>query len=169
MPLIQPSRSPSKDPLSNEGEFGLREFYLALLRLVLALPLFFYQVREQVEFAWGFVWSREEWPLLDAIREMGLPQPEVTAVASIFVLTVSPAAIALGFLTRLNATLTWLALLFFFFSTLPLSEFLNGQTYVLYMGICAVLVVSGSGNLSLDGLFAARRRRKKRLREEADL
>lgn len=169
MPLIQPNRDPSRTLSSDEGGFGLREIYLALLRLVLTVPLFAYQLSEQVAYAWGFVWAREGWPLLDAIRAMGLPQPEVTAVAAIFVLTVCPAAIALGFLARLNAALTGLALLFFFFSTLPLSPFLNGQTYVLYLGICAVLVLGGSGNLSLDGLFAARRRKKKRLREDADL
>ena len=170
MPLIQPNASSAaKDPNESGSVITLREFYLGLLRLVFAVPLFFYQILEQVEYARGFIWSEQEWPLLEAIREMGLPQPEATAVVSIFLLAVCPAAIVIGFLTRINATLTLLGLLFFFFSRLPLSEFLNGQTYVLYMGIACVLIVSGSGNLSLDGLFAARRRRKRRLKEQADL
>ena len=74
-----------------------------------------------------------------------------------------------GSVSRVNAALTLLALIFFFLSDLPLSDWLNGQTYVLYLGITAVLIIGGSGSFSFDGLFAMIRRRKKALRVKAAL
>ncbi|MCB1230765.1 MAG: DoxX family protein [Verrucomicrobiae bacterium] len=148
---------------------GLPDFYLLLLRLVFALPLFYYQIRQQTVWAWKFLWEQKDWPLLNAMSEMGLPQPSVTAVGLTFILLASPFGILIGFFTRVNAALTLLALIFFFLSDLPFSDWLNGQTYVLYLGITAVLIIGGSGSFSFDGLFAMIRRRKKALRVKAAL
>ncbi len=148
---------------------GLADFYLLLLRWVLAVPLFYYQIRQQSVMAWSYLWDKKEWPLLVAVTEAGLPQPRIITVALIFVLLACPLGVAVGFLTRINAALTLLAMLFFFLSGLPFSEWMTGQTYVLFLGVAAVLTLSGPGRFSFDGVFAAVRQHKKRLRDQAAL
>ncbi len=166
MAFLQPDPIAEPDK-ARPHHLWLADFYLLLLRLVLAVPMFYYQIRDHVGRAWGFLWEQKEWALVDAFDAMGLPQPSVTAVTLVFLLLVCPAAIAIGFLTRINAALSLLAVLFFFLSGLPLSEWLNAQTYVLFLGICAVLILSGPGAFSFDGGFSALRRRRKRRRAEA--
>ncbi|MCB1063536.1 MAG: DoxX family protein [Verrucomicrobiae bacterium] len=167
MAFLQPESTP--EPENLQARIGLADFYLLILRLLLAVPMFYYETRQHIGRAWGFLWEQKDWPLVDAFVAMELPQPSVTATTLIFLLLVCPSAIAIGFLTRVNAGLTFLAVLFFFLSGLPLSEWLNAQTSVLFLGICAVLVLSGPGRFSFDGAFAALRRRRKRLRDAAAL
>lgn len=159
----------SVDSPAPQGGGYLADIYLLLLRLVMTAPLFYYQIRQQSVVAWQSLWEKKDWPLLNAVTEMGLPQPQVTTVALVFVLVACPLGIVLGFLTRINAALTLLAILFFFLSGLPFSEWMTGQTYVLFLGIAAVLTLSGPGRLSFDGLYAAVRQHKKRLRDQAAL
>lgn len=163
------SRPPSNPPVDSASErIGVADFYRLLLRALLAVPMFFYQAKAQTILAWGFLWEKREWPLLDAIESMSLPQPSVTAISLTFVLLFSPIGILIGFLTRVNAALTFAATGFFFLTGLPLSDWLSGQTYVLFLGICAVLVLSGPGAFSLDGIFSFLRRRR-RMKRAADL
>lgn len=168
MALLKSELTPETPPAPG-GRIGLPDFYLLLLRVVLVFPLAYYQLVEQAQRAWAFVWHEEEWPLLNAIAELGLPQPPVVSATLIFLLLAATLGIALGFLTRINAAITLLALLFFFITGLPFSEWLTAQTYVLFLGVAAVLVLSGPGKFSLDGIFAAIRRRRKALRAKAAL
>ncbi|MCB1091734.1 MAG: DoxX family protein [Verrucomicrobiae bacterium] len=166
MALLNPT-SPTPLDLS-EHRVGVADFYRLFLRVLIAVPMFFYQAKAQTWLAWGFLWEQKEWPLLEAIKEMNLPQPSVTAVGLIFVLLFAPIGILTGFLTRVNACLTLMAVAFFFFTGLPLSDWLSGQTYVLYLGLCLVLVLSGPGAFSIDGIFSFLRRRRK-MRKADDL
>jgi uncharacterized membrane protein YphA (DoxX/SURF4 family) len=166
MALLRRSSSSALD--ASPEKVGLADFYCLLLRCLLALPMFFYQAKAQTLLAWRFLWEQREWPLHEAIKAMELPQPSVTAVALIFVLLTAPFGILIGFLTRVNAALTLLATGFFFITGLPLSDWLSGQTYVLYLGLCAVLVLSGPGSFSFDGAFAFLRRRR-RMRKGSEL
>jgi uncharacterized membrane protein YphA (DoxX/SURF4 family) len=140
---------------------GIPDVYRLLIRLLVAVPMFFYQAKLQTAQAWIYLWDQKEWPLLEAMKEMNLPQPTVTATALIFVMLFSPIAILVGFLTRVNAVLLLLATAYFFVSGLPLSDFLSGQTYVLYLGLCAVMVLCGPGAFSMDAAFGFLRRRRK--------
>ena len=158
MALLRPSTITPTE--ASADRLGMVDLYRLLLRLVLAVPMFFYQAMSQTTQAWGFVWEKREWPLMQAIEEMALPQPSVTAISLIFILLFCPIGVAVGFLTRVNAALTLLATGFFFISGLPLSDWLSGQTYLLFMGVCAVLVLSGPGAFSIDGVFFFLRRRR---------
>ena len=136
--------------------------------MLLAGPMFFYQAKAQTAHGWIYLWDQKEWPLMEAMEAMKLPQPAVTAIVLVFVLLFSPIGILIGFLTRVNAVLLMVVTGYFFMSALPLSAYLSGQTYVLYLGLCGVVVLSGPGAFSLDGVFGYLRERR-RLRKMATL
>lgn len=166
MPFLR--RSAFKRHETQTEHIGLADFSLLILRVSVALPMFFYQAMAHSLSAWDFLWSQKNWPLLEAMKTMGIPQPPVSAVALTFVLLTAAFGIFIGFLTRINAALTLAAMGFFFLSGLPLSDWLSGQTYVLYFGMCLALILSGPGNFSLDGVFAfLRHRRQIRLSGES--
>jgi len=143
------------------------DFALLLLRICFALAMYYYQVRLHLEPAWRLLWEQKDWPLVDTFVAAGLPQPSVTALTLIFTLLVCSFAILIGFLTRINALLSLAAILFFFLSAIPLSDWLTGQTFVLFLGITATLALGGAGQFSCDAVFAAFRRRRKLRKAEA--
>lgn len=143
------------------AQIGIPDVYRLMIRLLVAVPMFFYQAKLQTAQAWIYLWDQKVWPLLEAMKEMNLPQPTVTATVLIFVMLFAPIGILIGFLTRVNAVLLMLATAYFFLSGLPLSDYLSGQTYVLYLGLCAVLVLCGPGAFSMDAAFGFLRRRRR--------
>ncbi|MCB1235281.1 MAG: DoxX family protein [Verrucomicrobiae bacterium] len=166
MAFLTPSTSSSSADAPRAG-LGLADFTLGWLRLAAAVPMFYYQSWSQAQKAWRFVWSQEAWPLAEKVTEMGLPQPPVFAVTLIFLLTVCPFGLLIGFLTRVNAVITCVALGFVFMTGLIVSPWLNAQTLLLYMGVAVALAIGGPGLFSMDALFAWARRRRKMKKQRA--
>lgn len=164
--LKSETRPESAAPASR---LGLADFYLLLLRVVASVPLVYYQVVDQTKLAWGFLWEQKDWPLVGQIGDLSLPQPSILAAVLVFSLLACAVGVFCGFLTRINAAICLIATAFLFLTGLPFSEWMTSQTYVLFLGLMLVLVISGPGRFSFDGIFAALRRRKKELRSQAAL
>ena len=139
------------------------DFWLLGLRLLLVLPMFYYQLRDQSVKAWRFAWEERSWALPEQAEAVGLPNPEVVSVALVLVLVIGCFALLIGFLSRINAILVTGALLFVLVPGLEpyLSPNLTPQTILLYLGMGLLLGLAGGGLLSLDGYLWFRRQKSK--------
>lgn len=114
-------------------------------------------VRHAVDGARGafhFLWNEQPWTWVQALHQAGLPYAALLApLLALLLLSISISFI-LGFLTRLFAALQ-LLLLGFLFMRLPASETaLHGETLYLYALCSLTLLLFGSGQCSVDGLFS---------------
>ena len=151
--------------LSDESagrRIGGVDFWLLGIRILVSVPIVYFQSRDQAFQAWGFVWEQKAWPLSDTIAALGLPQSNVISVTLIFLLLSAPLGLLLGFITRLNALVLVIALAFVLISRLDetLSLTLNPQSLLLYLGMGVILSLSGGGLLSFDALLTRRRHEK---------
>ena len=161
MGLLTPTTSPSDSADSNSGT-GIN-FWLLALRCLAAVPMIYYQSWNQALRAWGFVWEKQPWPIAEKFVELDIPQPEVLSASLIFLLLVCPFGVLIGFLTRINAFVTMLAVIFVMITGIEreISQWLNAQVLLLYLGMCLILTLSGGGIFSFDTLLTKRWRRKK--------
>lgn len=147
--------SPLDNGSNNRSGGLLQEFQtIAVLRIGAGFVLFLGYGLEATLKAWHFIWSHAPFPLVTTLEQTWLPLPNVIApVVSFIAMTVSMAWIV-GFFTRLFAAL---------FLPIPLfALMLASRTHAtesdcvvawLFVFISATLVLFGSGQLSIDGLF----------------
>lgn len=158
MPLYTSTPAQS---LSEQRRIIPSDFWLLGLRLLLVLPLYYYQLLDQCLKAWRFAWESRSWALPEQARAVGLPQPEVVSVALVLILLIASVALLIGFLSRINAVLITGALLFILMPGLEpfFSHSLTPQTILLYMGMGVLLGLAGGGLISVDGYLWSRRQR----------
>lgn len=162
MSLITATTSPSEELATRR--ISTSDFGLLGLRILVSVSMLYYQSWRQALQAWEFVWEKSPWAIADEVEKLGLPQPSMISVTLVFLLLAAPFGILIGFITRFNALVFLIALVFVLVTHLDdtLSVTLNAQTLVLYMGTALILSLSGGGLLSLDGLMTRRRHAKKK-------
>lgn len=110
-----------------------------------------------------FVWKEMPWDWVTALGELKVPYPHIVAPAAAVVLCAVSLSWMAGFLTRLFAVV---------FLPLGIGALVLAQkahhpmveTCWLYLLVAATLLLFGSGNLSLDGVFKLGSRFKKKPR-----
>lgn len=162
MSLITSTISPAEDVASRKVAGA--DFWLLGIRILVSLPLIYFQSWKQATQAWGFVWENQPWTVADEIVALGLPQSPVISVLLIFLLLAAPFGVLIGFITRINALVLILTLGFVLIGQLDetLSTTLNPQTLLLYLGMALILSLAGGGMLSLDALLTRRRHEKRK-------
>ncbi len=146
----------------NPGPLPLVHLSLFLLRSLTGLALIYYQGWNQVVFGWNFLWHQRTWPLVQHFQVNNpLPFAVVLSWMTAVFFFLSPLLLAIGFLTRLNASLIFLGLLLALNADLDrvISTSLHTQTVVLYFLITLFFVLNGGGLLAADRLFDRHRGR----------
>ena len=126
-----------------------------LLRLVLA-AVFIFHGRAMISEDWGMNW--------DQAREGHEPLPKAAQAAVAWGQLLGGAAMALGFLTRL-AAVGLIGIMAGAIATVHWPHGFNivegGYEYnVVLIGICVVLLLTGSGPLAVDRVFRMRARKQ---------
>jgi uncharacterized membrane protein YphA (DoxX/SURF4 family) len=160
MPLYT---SPPSHSFGEKRRIIPSDFWLLGLRLLMVLPMGYYQLLDQSVKAWKFTWEGHKWALPEQAEAAGLPQPEVVSVALVLILAFSSFALLIGFLSRINAILIAGALVFILVPGLEpyLSSNLTPQAILLYLGMGTILGMAGGGLFSVDGFLWRRRQRAK--------
>jgi uncharacterized membrane protein YphA (DoxX/SURF4 family) len=125
---------------------------ISVLRIGAGLSLLWFHGWHGAHGAYHFLWKEQPWDWVDAFTKAALPAPHLTAPAVAALLAAIALGWTLGFLTRLFALVA-----------VPLSigaivmarhSFpAHIETAILYLVISFTLLLFGSGNISLDGLF----------------
>lgn len=137
----------------------IRDICLLLLRAASSLALvYFHGWRNALE-GWEFIWRKTDWPLLEVVTGHGFPWPVAVTIALVPAVLLCCAFLLLGILTRIGAGI----MLGFTLVAAPLYPGYPDllQAFTLYGVIFLVLVLAGPGHLSLDGLVARRRVRRR--------
>ena len=145
-----PDQSPEKP---NSSDFGL-----FIVRFISVSAFVYYQLLDQLNLVRLFVWEKAEWPLIDQIRDMNLPMPELIAPTLIIVLAISLFGISLGIFTRINSLILFILTAFILLAPLDLSPTLAGQARVRYLAVFIALACGGAGRVSLDYLMTGKKR-----------
>ena len=145
-----PDQSPEKP---NSSDFGL-----FIVRFISVSAFVYYQLLDQLNLVRLFVWEKAEWPLIDQIRDMNLPMPELIAPTLIIVLAISLFGISLGIFTRINSLILFILTAFILLAPLDLSPTLTRQALVLYLALFLALACGGAGRVSLDYLMTGKKR-----------
>jgi len=141
----------------NPASFGSPDWGLLMIRLVLVTALAYYQILNQIQSAWAFLWNHRKWDLVNQIEGLTLPFPQVIAVSLVFLICLSMMGLTIGIFTRINALVLALLLGFVLVAPRLLSSSLSPQTLALNIGILLGLLFSGAGRFSLDYYLASRK------------
>lgn len=149
--------SPLDTSSRNSGSGGgfLREFQtIAVLRIGAGFVLFLGYGLEATLKAWHFIWSHAPFPLVTALEQTWLPLPNVISPVVAFITATVSIAWILGFFTRLFAAL-FLPIPLFALMLASRMHFTETDCVVawLFVFISATLLLFGSGQISIDGLF----------------
>jgi uncharacterized membrane protein YphA (DoxX/SURF4 family) len=140
---------------------GLRT--IAVLRIGSGLVLFLaYALQATVE-AWHFIWHSGRFALVGTLGQAGLPWANVLAPTVAFIAVTVSVAWVVGFFTRLFAAL-FLPIAFvalFVAARVGASESASVVAW-LFVFISITLMLYGSGQISVDGLFRLGGRSKQR-------
>tara|TARA_R110002096_G_scaffold40688_25_gene110415 strand:- start:2642 stop:3106 length:465 start_codon:yes stop_codon:yes gene_type:complete len=148
-----PDQSPEKP---NSSDFGL-----FIVRFISVSAFVYYQLLDQLNLVRLFVWEKAEWPLIDQIRDISLPMPELIATTLILALAISLFGISLGIFTRINSLILFILTAFILLAPLDLSPTLTRQALVLYLALFLALACGGAGRVSLDYLMTGKKRSTK--------
>ncbi|MEM9017534.1 MAG: DoxX family protein [Verrucomicrobiota bacterium] len=148
-------------PDTGPGKPTPSDFGLFVIRFLVAVIFFYYELKDLLTGAFRHVWEKAEWPLSDLLEERGLPFPEFIAAAFLLVLTLALIGIAIGIFTRVNSILLLLLFGLVLFLPLELSPSLNPQAISLYLVVFLGLALGGAGRASLDHALSGRKKKKK--------
>ena len=146
------------DTSSGRGSGGglLRELQtIAVLRIGAGLVLFLGFGLEATLQAWHYIWSQRPFPLVATLQQTWLPLPNVVAPATAFIAATVAIAWILGFFTRLFSAMFLVVVLLAL--TIMGSIHATETDYVvawLFVFISVTLLLYGSGQISVDGLFS---------------
>lgn len=135
----------------------LQALGLLLLRLTAGLNLLLWHGWRETFGAWLHLWRKNPWPLPETLGSLGFPWPLPVAVALVVIAVFSSIFLILGLLTRISAALMAVAAITSAVLYQAYPE--RAEKYLLYAGIFAVLLISGPGWLSTDGLLQRSTRR----------
>lgn len=124
---------------------------LLLLRLTVGLNLLIWHGWRESFGAWLHLWRKTPWAFPETLASLGFPWPIPVAVTLVTVGVLGSIFLILGLLTRISATV--LATAAVTAAILYQAYPDRSEKYLLYAGAYAVLVISGSGWLSADGLL----------------
>ena len=148
-----------REPIDPNRGVSSWDFWLLILRAFVVFGMIYYQVIPHAPLAWGLIWKETAWDLVDQFSKIGFPYPPVTAVVFLVLLMISLLGLGLGFVVRINAALFLGLVVLVLFAPLDLSPTLLSQTLMLYIGSGFLLILSGGGLISLDGLLTRRKNR----------
>jgi uncharacterized membrane protein YphA (DoxX/SURF4 family) len=149
----------------NSGPLPLVHLSMFLLRSLTGLALIYYQGWNQVVFGWNFLWHQRTWPLVQHFQANNpLPMAVVLSWMTAVFFFLSPLLLAIGFLTRLSASMIFVGLLLALNADLDrvISTSLHTQTVVLYFLITLFFVLNGGGLVAADRIFDRHRGRVRR-------
>lgn len=149
------SAKPAKAPGPSLAPLGL-----LILRLGAGLTLLYVQGWNLAIAAWEYLWNGQPWRLIDQLTQAQLPLPNVLAVISAIVLTLTSASWILGFATRFISAITLPVMAMTMVAANRTGMAPSSETSTLYFFVALCLMVSGPGWVALDSLFKARRRKK---------
>jgi uncharacterized membrane protein YphA (DoxX/SURF4 family) len=137
---------------NSEFDIGTLFQTISILRIGAGLSLLWFHAWHGAIGASRFLWREQPWAWVDTFTKAALPVPHLAAPAAAAFLATVAVSWTLGFLTRLFALIA-----------IPLSiaailiarhSFPDQiETAILYLFISLTLLLFGSGNISLDGLF----------------
>jgi len=134
----------------------------APLRIGAGITLLYIHAWNQAIFAWQYIGHQQPWGSIEALRNIGLPMPNVWAVTIALITTLTAVGWIFGFYTR------FLSLLFIPITLGALlianraSQGFAAESAVLYFFISLALLINGSGWLSLDAIFRSTSRKKRK-------
>ena len=139
---------------STRPDFELASLFktICVLRIGAGLTLLWFHAWSGAVGAYQFLWNEKSWDWVDTFKTAGAPLPHITAPAAAIILAAVAACWTLGFLSRLFAAI---------FIPVGIGALLMARSLGsplvescwLYLFIAATLLLFGSGNLSLDGIF----------------
>lgn len=130
---------------------------LFVLRIGIGLILFILHGLSEATAAWKFIWGKESWQLFDQLTEMALPFPAIIATTTAIILTVFPASIFAGFLSRISSAALIVFLLVVLVGAPPVENLISEETILLYIIALLAILLSGSGSFSIDAIFSRNR------------
>jgi uncharacterized membrane protein YphA (DoxX/SURF4 family) len=139
---------------STRPDFELAGLFktISVLRIGAGLTLLWFHAWHGAIGAYQFLWNEQAWNWVDAFKTAGFPLPHITAPAAAIVVAAVAICWTLGFLTRLFAAVFIPVAI----GALWMAKSLNSpqaEACWLYLFIAATLLLFGSGNVSLDGIF----------------
>lgn len=139
---------------STRPDFELASLFktISVLRIGAGLTLLWFHAWNGAIGAYQFLWNEKAWDWLEAFKSASFPLPHISAPAAAIVLAAVAVCWTLGFLTRLFAAVFIPVGL----GALWMAKSLNAphaETCWLYLFIAITLLLFGSGNVSLDGIF----------------
>lgn len=143
-----------RNPQATTPGLLIRDVGLLLLRISAAAVLGSFHAWQQLLLGWGHLWRKEPWPLVDILKDYGLPFPHIAASAAAVIFALCSIGLFFGAVSRLCALLllvcTSVGLLFNFMDPV-------GEKLFLYAAIYLVILLCGPGCFSVDHLLRSRR------------
>lgn len=129
----------------------MRATGLLVLRLAAGLSLLGWHGWREAYGAWFHLWRKTSWSFPSTLGAMGFPWPVPSAVTLVAIGVLCSVFLVLGLLTRVSAILLGTAAVTAAFLYKAYPD--RAEKYLLYAAIYLVLLISGPGWLSADGLL----------------
>jgi uncharacterized membrane protein YphA (DoxX/SURF4 family) len=124
-----------------------------ILRAGLAAIMFFMHGLPHAIAAWSYIWKKQPWELVETLTELQYPFPAILSSSTAIILTIFPLSIFLGFLSRISAAILVVFLVTILVAAGSLEGFITQESIFLYLIGYSTLIVTGSGQISLDTAF----------------
>lgn len=155
-PTSTEPRVASESPwLLGSGGAASQALALCVLRAFVGLMLLVYHGLPKLAAAPGYFARGEAWRDVDLVRELGLPFPGVMALLAGLAQSVGAAAMAAGFLTRIQALVVASTLVVAVYANLSHGK--DNQAALFYLGASVVVIIGGGGPCSVDAWWRGRK------------
>lgn len=145
-----------------DSGFGNPFHTVVVLRVGAGLVLFLQYALEGGIRAWQYIWQHKPWSFIEDLKKAGVPLYEAAGPGVAALVLAVSLAWMLGFFTRLFSALFLCVSLAALSMAGRLHVEAHSTTGWLFVFIAITLILNGSGNISVDGLFHLASRPKKK-------
>lgn len=104
--------------------------------------------------AWKYIWKKQPWDLVEAMT--AFQYPAIISTSAALVLTIFPASIIMGFLSRIASAILIVFLVAILVAVKSLEGFISQESIFLYLVGYSTIIITGSGMISMDAVFRHR-------------